>query len=181
MVRSLVALLLRRVLAWLVWNNKHAKDLEIVVLRHQLQVLRRQVGRPRFRWSDRLFLAAASRRLARETWRAFLVTPQTGNASDRAPLAPRTRSMEVVPRCRSPAGPTGPRRGDAGADSPAGSRESSVGISADSRGIGEARPAGFRYRDPDTPEPPRARAGPAPGRGELASVPAPARHEHPGL
>ena len=77
MVRSLVALLLRRVLASLVWNDKHAKDLEIVVLRHQLQVLRRQVGRPRFGWSDRLFLAAASRRLARETWRAFLVTPQT--------------------------------------------------------------------------------------------------------
>jgi hypothetical protein len=70
MVRSLVALLLRRVLAWLVGNNKDAKDLEIVVLRHQLQVLRRQVGRPQFRWSDRLFLAAASRRLARETWRA---------------------------------------------------------------------------------------------------------------
>src|SRR5262249_34247931 len=40
-------------------------------------VLRRQVGRPRFRGSDRLFLAAASRHLARETWRAFLVTPQT--------------------------------------------------------------------------------------------------------
>jgi putative transposase len=48
-----------------------------VVLRHQLQGLRRQVGRPRFRWSDRLFLAAASRHLARETWRAFIVTPQT--------------------------------------------------------------------------------------------------------
>ncbi len=45
MVRSLVALVLRRVLAWLVWSNEHAKDLEIVVLRHQLQVLRRQVGR----------------------------------------------------------------------------------------------------------------------------------------
>jgi putative transposase len=77
MMRSLVALFLRRVLAWLVWHNEHAKDLEIVVLRHQLQVLRRQVGRPRFRSSDRLFLAAASGRLARETWRAFLVTPQT--------------------------------------------------------------------------------------------------------
>jgi len=77
MVRSLVALVLRRVLAWLVWSHEHAKDLEIVVLRHQLQVLRRQVGRPRFGWSDRLFLAAASRHLARETWRAFLVTPQT--------------------------------------------------------------------------------------------------------
>jgi putative transposase len=72
MVRSLVALVLRRVLAWLMWSNEHAKDLEIVVLRHQLQVLRR-----RFRWSDRLFLAAASRHLARETWRTFLVTPQT--------------------------------------------------------------------------------------------------------
>jgi putative transposase len=73
----MVALVLRRVLAWLAWSNEHAKDLEIVVLRHQLQVLRRHVSRPRFRWSDRLFLAAASRHLARETWRAFLVTPQT--------------------------------------------------------------------------------------------------------
>jgi hypothetical protein len=65
MVRSLVALVLRRVLAWLVWSNEHAKDLELVVLRHQLQVLRRQVDRPRFRWSDRLFLAAANRPAAR--------------------------------------------------------------------------------------------------------------------
>jgi hypothetical protein len=49
MVRSLMALVLRRVLAWLVWSDEHTKDLEIVVLRHQLQVLRRPVGRPRFR------------------------------------------------------------------------------------------------------------------------------------
>jgi hypothetical protein len=46
MVRSLVALVLRRVLVWLGWRHEHAKDLEIVVLRHQLQVLRREVGRP---------------------------------------------------------------------------------------------------------------------------------------
>src|SRR5262249_59523593 len=77
MVRSVAALVLRRVLAWLVWSDEHAKDLEIVVLRHQLQVLRRQVARPRFRWGDRLFLATASRHLARETWRGFLVTPRT--------------------------------------------------------------------------------------------------------
>jgi putative transposase len=76
-VGSLVALVLRRVLARLVGSSEHAKDLEIVVLRHQLQVLHRQAHRPRFRWSDRLFLAAASRHLPRETWRAFLVTPQT--------------------------------------------------------------------------------------------------------
>jgi hypothetical protein len=77
MVRSLVALVFRRVLALLLRSNEHAKDLEIVVLRHQLQVLRRHVGRPRFRWSDRLLIAAASCHLARETWRAFLMTPQT--------------------------------------------------------------------------------------------------------
>ena len=77
MVRSLAALVLRQVLTLLLWRSEDAKDLEIVVLRHQLQVLRRQVGRPRFRWSDRLFLAVASRPLAREAWRAFLVTPQT--------------------------------------------------------------------------------------------------------
>src|SRR5215813_6787108 len=77
MVRSLMALVLRRVLSCFVRSREHAKDLEIVVLRHQLQVLRRHVGRPRFRWSDRLFLSAASCHLARETWRAFLVTPQT--------------------------------------------------------------------------------------------------------
>ena len=77
MVRPLVALLLRRLLALLLWRSGDAKDLEMMVLRHQLHVLRRQVGRPRFRGSDRLFLAAASLHLARETWRAFLVTPRT--------------------------------------------------------------------------------------------------------
>jgi putative transposase len=50
MVRSLMALVLRRGLAWLVWSDAHAKELEIVVLRHQLQVFRRHVGRPRIRW-----------------------------------------------------------------------------------------------------------------------------------
>jgi hypothetical protein len=104
MVWSLMALVLRRVLAPLVWSNEHAKDLDIVVLRRQLQVLRRPVGRPRFRWSDRLFLAAASHDLALVTWRAFLVPPQTVLRWHRALV------HGSVPRDRPP---VGPRRGDA--------------------------------------------------------------------
>jgi putative transposase len=36
------------------------KDLEILVLRHQLRVLSRKTGRPRFTAADRVLLAAAS-------------------------------------------------------------------------------------------------------------------------
>jgi transposase InsO family protein len=53
------------------------KELEIVVLRHELSVLRRQAGRPRLRSSDRLFLAAASRLLPRSRWGSFMVRPAT--------------------------------------------------------------------------------------------------------
>jgi putative transposase len=53
------------------------KELEIVVLRHELSVLRRQAGRPQLRPSDRLLLAAASRLLPRSRWGSFLVTPST--------------------------------------------------------------------------------------------------------
>jgi hypothetical protein len=53
------------------------KELEIVVLRQELAVLRRQAGRPQLRPSERLFLAAASRLLPRSRWASFLVTPAT--------------------------------------------------------------------------------------------------------
>ena len=53
------------------------KELEIVVLRHQLAVLRRQTRRPQLTTTDRLLLAAASRLLPRSRWRSFLVTPTT--------------------------------------------------------------------------------------------------------
>jgi len=53
------------------------KELEIVVLRHELSVLRRQTRRPQLTSTDRVFLAAASRLLPRSSWRSFLVTPTT--------------------------------------------------------------------------------------------------------
>lgn len=54
-----------------------AKDLEILVLRHQLRVLRRTSGPPRYRTGDRMVLAAASRLIPRDRWVSFLVTPST--------------------------------------------------------------------------------------------------------
>jgi hypothetical protein len=54
-------------------RGERSKELEIVVLRHELSILRRQVGRPQFRPHDRLLLAALSRVLPRRSWRAFLV------------------------------------------------------------------------------------------------------------
>jgi len=45
-----------------------AKDLEILVLRHQLAVLRRQISRPRFEPADRALLGAVSRMLPRSVW-----------------------------------------------------------------------------------------------------------------
>jgi putative transposase len=54
-----------------------AKDLEILVLRHQLTVLRRQVPRPKLEPADRALLAAVSRVLPRARWSCFLVQPDT--------------------------------------------------------------------------------------------------------
>ncbi len=53
------------------------KELEIVVLRHELSVLRRQAGRPQLRSSDRVLLAAAGRLLPRSRWGSFLVARAT--------------------------------------------------------------------------------------------------------
>jgi transposase len=54
-----------------------AKDLEILVLRHQLTVLRRQTARPRLEPADRALLAAISRVLPRSRWSWFFVRPET--------------------------------------------------------------------------------------------------------
>ena len=59
------------------FRSREFKDLEIVVLRHELAILRRQTGRPRLTRADRVFLAAASRLLPRAIWTSFLVKPAT--------------------------------------------------------------------------------------------------------
>jgi putative transposase len=54
-----------------------AKDLEILVLCHQLAVLRRQAARPKLQPADRALLAALSQALPRGRWSCFFVKPET--------------------------------------------------------------------------------------------------------
>ena len=79
MFMSLCYLIVRSVLqlAVLRFQSDTFKELEIVVLHHELAVLRRRVGRPPLTAVDRVFLAAASRLVPRNCWRSFMVTPAT--------------------------------------------------------------------------------------------------------
>src|SRR5919106_2943647 len=75
MLYALLYAIIRRVL-WLSGISSDA-EAEVLVLRHELPVLRRQVKRPKLRRRDKLLLAAMSRMLPRERWAAFIVTPAT--------------------------------------------------------------------------------------------------------
>ena len=79
MALSFLYLMTRRLVGMLLGSlrSEHAKDIEIAVLRHQLNVLRRQVKRPEFRPADRALFAALSRALPRSHWSIFPVTPGT--------------------------------------------------------------------------------------------------------
>jgi transposase InsO family protein len=59
-------------------RSEREKEIEILLLRHQLRVLERQVGRPRLTQADRALLAAFSRVLSRQRWKSSVfVTPAT--------------------------------------------------------------------------------------------------------
>jgi putative transposase len=75
---SFVYLVVRNLFAlvWLLARPRRSKELEILVLRHELAVLRRQ-ARPTLTRADRALLAALSRSLPRPSWAGFPVKPET--------------------------------------------------------------------------------------------------------
>jgi len=64
-------------LVLLLFRRGGSKEAELLALRHEVEVLRRQVGRPAYEPADRAFLAALSRFLPRSSWATFGVTPAT--------------------------------------------------------------------------------------------------------
>jgi putative transposase len=79
MALSFLYLVARRLVGMLLGGlrSQHAREVEIAVLRHQLEVLRRQVKRPQFRPADRAVLAVLSSALPGSHWSVLLVTPAT--------------------------------------------------------------------------------------------------------
>jgi putative transposase len=75
----LLYLIMVRIFDWMVLlgRSQASKDIEIMVLRHEVAVLRRQVARPKPDWADRAVLAALTRLLPTVLRAHRLVTPGT--------------------------------------------------------------------------------------------------------
>jgi putative transposase len=76
---QLIYLVFSKLLSWILLRTRSdtTKDVEILVLRHQLAVLQRRTPRPRISWPDRALIAALTRLLPTRRRLGLLVTPAT--------------------------------------------------------------------------------------------------------
>jgi hypothetical protein len=113
-----------KLLGWIVLRTRAdaTKDIEILVLRHQLAMLQRRTPRPRITWTDRALIAALTRLLPGPP------TPRAARHPGHHPaLAPPTRRPPLDHPAR-PARSTGHPRQPACPDRPSGHREPHLGI-----------------------------------------------------
>jgi putative transposase len=105
---KLIYQMFAKVLSWMVLRTRSdaAKEIEILVLRHQLAVLQRRRPRPRINWTDRAVIATLARLLPAPRRRGLLVTPATilrwqRHLVRRRWTTPHTRSGRPC-ECREP-------------------------------------------------------------------------------
>ena len=152
-------------------RSEVSNDAELLVLRHENAVLRRQISKVRYQPGDRLWLAALSRLVAWHRWReVFAVTPATLLAWHRRLVA---RHWDYTSRRRPgrPSTATSIRKlmirmatGQPG-----------LGIPAHPRRADRARLHGRAVDGVADPARRRHRPGATPVRADLAAVPAPRR------
>src|SRR6266545_1143838 len=152
-----------------------AKDMEILVLRHQLVVLRRQTPPPKLEPADRALLAALSRVLPRSRWSCFLVRPQT---------LLRWHRRLVAGAWTYPHRPTGRPALNPGVQQlivPPGQGELHLRLPAHQGRAAAPGELGLGNRSPNHAAPPRAGPSTAADGHHLAGVPPPAGRRDRGL
>ena len=175
MILSLVYLLVRCLTV--LTRRQVSKDAELLVLRHENAVLRRQISRVRYQPGDRLWLAALSRLVPRRRWgEVFAVTPATLLAWHRRLVA---RTLGLHQPAASRAAVYGSR--DQEARDPHREGQSDMGASAGARRIRQARPPDRGLHGVADPARCRDRPRTAPDGSDLAAVPDRPGPRHPAV
>ena len=143
----LLYLIFTRLCGWLVLLGRSpaSKNVELLVLRHEVAVLRRAQPRPQLDWADRAVLAALIRLLPGKLRAHRLVTPG-------AVLRWHRRLVAVKWDLSAPDGPAAGQRRDRRAHRAARHREPRLGIPEDPGRTAQARSPGERVHDPPGPQ-----------------------------
>jgi putative transposase len=140
----LVYLLMARLFGWLALlaRSDTSKEIEILVLRHEIAVLRRQVACPKLDWADRAVIGALARLLPGHLRLHRIVTPGTllawhrrlvkekwscPNTPGRAPVPEEIRALVRRLARQNRGGDTGASRVNSSASVIASAREQSAG------------------------------------------------------